>query len=146
MASITIPHTHKNLIFAASVANETNATFDEGEQWIIISDEPTLTIPSYCFRDAVGGDAYGPQHERAWRSLLLNKKGYLIYFGDDEITLSDEKPTEKRPSYLLRFDSEAQKDLAEKLASEMGYGDLREYLIAAVDNLNQQWEEARQNG
>lgn len=139
MASITIMAGHKNLIFAANVANDTGAEFEEGEQWITISDTPTLTIPSYCFRDATGRDGNNPRYESAWRSLLLNKKGYLLYFGDDEIVISDDKPTEKRPSYLLRFDSEAQKTLAEKYASEMGYGDLREYLVAAIESFNREW-------
>ena len=52
MASITIPHGHKNLLFAAMVANETEAEFEEDGRYITISDSPELVIPRYCFSQA----------------------------------------------------------------------------------------------
>lgn len=141
MASITIPHGHKNLVFAACVANETNAQFEEDGEAIIISDSPELVIPSYCFRDAMGGRAQ--PGDRAWRSLILNKDGYLKYFGDDEIVISDTKPSDKRPSYLLRFESEAQKQVTEQWATDLGYDDLRQYLLAAIEAYNASWQAQR---
>lgn len=142
MASITIKNSHKNLLFAACVANQTGASFEESGEWLIISDQPTLTIPHYCTRDA-GWDPAAPANNSAWRSLLLNKSGHLIHFDDSEIVISDEKPQEKRPGYLLRFDSQAQKDLAEQWAGQLGYSDLREYILAAIEALNRSWEEKR---
>ena len=94
MASITIQHGHKNLIFAALVANDTGAKFREEGQWITIEDSPTLTIPHYTFSRAFDPDGQkaqrGDSHlENAWQSLLLNKGGNLKYFGDDEIVIED---------------------------------------------------------
>jgi hypothetical protein len=84
MASITIMKGHKNLIFAANVANETGAMFEENGDWITITDSPELTIPSYAFRQAFAPDGRGNQAqlESVWRSLLLNKQGYLVNFDD----------------------------------------------------------------
>jgi hypothetical protein len=97
MASITIQHGHRNLIFAARVAAHVGAEFEEiGQQWIEISAEPTLTIPKYIFDEVFDPDGHKQargdlQYSRAWQSLILNKRGYLTYFGDDEIIISDEK-------------------------------------------------------
>lgn len=144
MASITIVHGHKNLVFAAEVANQTGAEFEEkGEQWIIISDTPTLTIPRYCYDGAFDPDgrrARDPQLESAWRSLLLNKQGYLVYFDDDEIVVSDEKPKDKRPQFLLRFSDEEMKRETEEWAAKLGYDSLTEYILEAIDRLNKDWE------
>lgn len=91
MASVTIMHGHKNLIFAALIANETGAKFREEGQWITIENSPALTIPRYAFDQAFDPEGRGdPRLERAWRALILNKTGYLKYFGDDEIYLVDE--------------------------------------------------------
>jgi hypothetical protein len=146
MASITIMHGHKNLLFAAEVANQTGAEFEENGQWITITDTPTLTIPRSCYDDAFDpngqrqrqGDS---QLESAWRSLLLNKQGYLVYFGDDEIFISDEKPKDKRPQFLLRFPSDAEKQAAEEWAARAGFPSLTDYILEAVEAFNKVWSE-----
>lgn len=145
MASITIPHGHKNLLFAAMVANETGAEFEEDGQYITISDSPELTIPRYCFSqvfDPTGSKARaGDQLESAWRSTILNKRGYLKSFTDFEIIVTDDKPKDKRPAFLLRFPDEAAKAEAEGWAERTGYGTLTAYILAAVDEFNNKWKE-----
>jgi hypothetical protein len=146
MASITIQHGHKNLVFVANVANQTGAEFEEKGQWITLSDNPRLVIPRYCF-----DQAFDPEHKRrndsqlesAWRSLLLNKQGYLEYFGDDEISITDEPPKEerKRPSFLLRFPDQETKSEAEEWAMRAGYDSLTEYVLEALERFNRSWEQ-----
>lgn len=143
MASITIQHSHKNLLFAAEVANQTGAEFEEQGQWITISDSPTLTIPHYCFSHAFDPDgrrARGGRMESAWRSLLLNKRGYLEYLGDDEIVITDDPPAEKRPATLLRWTAQSEKDEAEEFAERLGMS-LNEYIINAVVEWNRYYRE-----
>ena len=146
MASITIMHGHKNLIFAAEVANQTGAEFEENGQYITISDTPTLTIPRYCYDGAFDPDGQrqrqgDTQLENAWRSLLLNKQGYLVYFDESEIVISDEQPKDKRPQFLLRFPDEETKRETEEWAERMGYASLTEYILEAIDRLNKDWEQ-----
>ena len=85
MASITIAHSHKNLIFAALVANQTGAKFRENGDSITINDSPELTLPGYCAREA-----WGEHEDSEWQSLLMNKSGHLHYFGWDEIIIGDQ--------------------------------------------------------
>ncbi len=151
MASITIMHGHKNLIFAAEVANQTGAEFTEDGQWITISDSPTLTIPRHCYNEAFDPDGRragrgDTQLENAWRSLLLNKRGYLVEFSDYEIVISDEQPQDKRPQFLLRFPDEEMKRKTEDWAARMGYGSLTEYILEAIDRLNKDWEQQPRMG
>jgi hypothetical protein len=91
MASIRIPHSSQNLIFAAYVANETGARFHETDGFTTISIEDTraLTIPRHCFDQAFNPHGRRRDLEDVWASLLLNKEGHLIYFGDTEILLCD---------------------------------------------------------
>ena len=137
MASIQFQTSAKNLIFAALVANETGATFREEGQNIIIEDSPTLTVPQYCFHQAFDPEGHRARTEPArlesvWRSLLLNKSGYLRYFGDDEIVISDDPPeTEARPALLLRFANQEQKAEAESLAERRGQS-LTAFILEAV--------------
>jgi len=150
MASITIMPGAKNLIFAAEVANQTGAKFEEtqGDErieggWIKISDSPTLTIPRYCFDHALdpeGHRARDGRLESAWRSLLLNKRGHLAYFGDDEIVITDDPPAEKRPATLLRWSTQREKDEAEKWAGRLGMS-LNEYIVNAVAEWNRYYRE-----
>lgn len=151
MASITIMHGHKNLIFAASVANETGAEFSEDGQWITISDSPELIIPRYCFDQALDPDGRGlsagdNRLDNAWRSLLLNKRGHLVHFDDSEILISDEKPKDKRPQFLLRFPDEASKAEAEEWAERAGFSSLTDYILEAVTAFNQFWSEKATRG
>lgn len=147
MASITIQQGHKNLVFAHLVANETGAEVEENGQWITISDSPELAIPYYCFTQAF--DPEGQRQARgdtrldsAWRSLLLNKRGYLDRFTDFEILITDEKPKgDKRPQFLLRFPDEGTKQIAEQWAGRAGYNSLTDYIIAAIEAFNEQWSE-----
>lgn len=137
MASITIQQGHKNLIFAAQVANETGATFEEEGQSITISDSPRLEIPRYCFDQAFDpdgrrGSRYDPQLESAWRSLLLNKRGYLVYFGDAEIVISDDKPSEA-PSMLVRFHTAAEKERVDTTAAHVDMS-LNEFALTALEH------------
>lgn len=148
MASITFQHSHKNLIFAAEVANQTGAEFEEKGQWITLSDSPRLIIPRYCFDEAFDADrrrarAGDDQLESAWRSLLLNKQGHLEYFGDDEISITDAPPKEerKRPGFLLRFPNQETKADAEEWAARAGYDSLTEYILEALAQFNRSWEE-----
>jgi len=141
MASITIMNGHKNLIFAASVANETGASFEEDGQWITITDAPELVIPEYCYRQAFDPDgrraAQGDSRlASGWRSLLLNKRGHLRHFGDFEIVISDDKPQERRPAFLLRFPDAEEKARAEMWAERMGYPSLTAYILEAVAAFN----------
>jgi len=145
MASITIQHGHKNLVFAASVANETGAEFEENGQWITISDSPELTIPRYCFNQAFDPDGsrshHGENLESIWRSLLLNKKGFLVYFGDTEIYISDNKPKDPRPQFNLRWPDQETRDRAQEWANRAGFESLTAYIVAAVDAFNASWAE-----
>ena len=148
MATITIQHGHKNLIFAANVANETGATFEENGNWITISDTPELVIPEYCFRQAFDPDGRrgqrdDPQLASAWRSLLLNKQGYLVHFDDSEILISDTKPQEKdkRPQFLLRFPDQDARDRAEKWASRAGFDSLTAFINEAIAAYCNFWQE-----
>ena len=146
MASITIQHGHKNLLFAASVANETGAEFEEDGQWITISDSPELVIPSYCFTQAFDPEGRRAQQgdsrlESAWRSLLLNKQGYLKHFSDLEIVVSDDKPKDTRPQFLLRFPDETTKAKAEEWAERAGFESLTAYILEAIRGFNQFWQE-----
>jgi len=147
MASVTIQHGHKNLIFAANVANQTGAEFEEDGQWITISDSPRLVIPRYCFDEAFDADRRrsmrgDDQLESAWRSVILNKRGYLEYFGDDEITITDELPKEerKRPGFLLRFPDQETKERVEEWAARSGYT-LTDFLLEAAERYVRFWEE-----
>jgi len=147
MASITIMHGHKNLLFASCVANETGAEFEEDGQWITISDEPELTIPHYCYsqtfdpegRRSAQGD---PRLDSGWRSLILNKRGYLVRFDEFEILISDVKPQEerKRPSFLLRFPSEDDKARAEVWAERL-HLTMTDFILAAIDRYEQTLQE-----
>jgi len=143
MASITIMANHRNLLFAAEIANDTGAEFSEEGQWITISDNPELSIPHYVFSgvfDPNGRRSDDPQLERAWRSLLLNKRGFLKYFGDDEIIISDEDPKEKgRPQFLLRFRSEDERAEVEEWATRAGFENLTAYILEAVNAFNDYW-------
>ncbi len=91
MPSIKIMNSHKNLIFAAKVANSTGATFTEDGSWIVIEDSPTLEIPRYDFDEVFDpeGKANSLQIEAKWGSLILNKVGSLKHFDDQEIVLED---------------------------------------------------------
>jgi len=145
MASITIMHGQKNLIFAAKVANETEAEFEENGEWITISDSPELTIPRYCFDDAVDPDGQrrkrlDSQLESDWRSLLLNKQGHLKHFDDYEIVITDEKPKSERPQFLLRFPDEDTKTRAEEWAERSGFPSLTDFILEAVSGFCDFWE------
>ena len=148
MASIRIQHGHKNLIFAAEVANQTGAEFEEEGQWIRIFDSPRLVIPRYCFTEAFDPEGQRARQgdsrlESAWRSMLLNKQGYLEYFGDDEIVITDEPPKEerKRPGFLLRFPNPETKAEAEEWAMRAGYDSLTEYILEAISAFTRSWKE-----
>jgi len=152
MASITIQHGHKNLIFAANVANQTGAEFEEDGQWITISDSPRLVIPRYCFDEAFDPDRRrsrqgDDQLESGWRSVLLNKRGHLEYFGDDEISITDGPPKEerKRPGFLLRFPNQEAKERTEQWAARSGYT-MTEFLLEAAERFCQFWEEQAKPG
>jgi hypothetical protein len=144
MASITIMHSHRNLLFAAEVANATGATFEEDGQWITISDSPQLEIPRYAFDhvfDPEGARAHrGENIERIWRSLLLNKRGHLVHFDEHEIVIADEKPA-KPAGFLLRFPSDEEKAQAEEWAERAGFDSLTAYILAAVEAFNRHWQE-----
>lgn len=147
MASVTIQHGHKNLIFAANVARETGAEFEEKGQWITISNSPRLVIPRYCFDEAFDADRRrtmrgDEQLESAWRSVLLNKQGHLEYFGDDEISITDEPPREerRRPSFLLRFPDAEAKERVKEWAARSGYT-LTDFLLEAAERYCRFWEE-----
>jgi len=143
MASITIQHNHKNLLFASQVANATEAIFEENGQEIIISDSPTLAIPRYCFDsifDPDGQRARDGRLERAWVGLLLNKCGYLEYRGDDEIRITDDPPKDKKVATLLRWSAQREKDEAEEFAARLGMS-LNEYIINAVAEWNRYYRE-----
>lgn len=147
MASITIRNSHKNLLLAAQIANDTGATFEETQLEITIKDSPELTVPRYCFdNNYVGGRTSG-DIDRQWRGLLLNRKGYLKFFGEDEFILTDDPPQKGQANLLLRFPSPAEKEEAESWAERLGYNSLTEYILAAISNFNQSWtekDEARQ--
>jgi len=145
MASITIMKGHKNLIFAAEVANQTDAEFEENGQWITISNSPELIIPRYCFDQAVDPtgqrrNRHDPQLESGWRSLLLNKRGHLQSFDDFEIIISDDKPKDKRPQFLLRFPDAAAKERAEEWAERAGFGTLTDFILQATSDFCDFWE------
>lgn len=146
MASITIQHGHKNLIFASLVATETGAQFEENGDWITISDNPELVIPEYCFRQAFDPDGRRSQRgdtqlDSAWRSLLLNKKGYLVTFTDFEIIVSDTKPHEdKRPQFLLRFPDDGAKTRAEEWSQRAGFDTLTAFILDAITTHCNFWE------
>ena len=143
MASITIQQSHKNLIFAALVTDQTGATFKEEGSWITIEDSPRLTIPHYCFSQAF--DLEGQRSrvgdsrlESAWRSLLLNKRGHLIRFDDYEIVLADEKPDPA--AFLVRFPDSELKAAAELWAARGNFS-LNSYILEAIERANRFWEE-----
>lgn len=137
MASIKITNSHKNLLFAAAVANSTGAEFEEQGDWIIISDSPDLTIPHYEFTEIFGNRV----SESAWRSLLLNRTGYLKFFDDSEMILCDDPPKQGQANFLLRFPSPAEKRSAEQWAERAGYESLTEYILASVEAFNRSWVE-----
>lgn len=143
MASITLLHSHKNLIFACSLTEQTGAEFEEDGQKIIIRGMPELVIPHYCFSEVF--DPHGQKDhaylERAWRSLLLNKLGYLKHFSNHEIIISDQKPQDKRPQFLLRFPDVETKQATEERAAKMGYNSLTAYVLDAITMLNKSWSE-----
>lgn len=144
MASITIQQSHKNLIFAALVADHCGASFREEGQWITIERDEALEIPHYLFIEAFDPDGsrsrrYDDSLERAWRSLLLNKRGYLRSFSDQEIYITDDAPEEKRPAYVLRWNSQGQYEQAQEWAERAGYTDLRSYILEAIEQFNRWW-------
>ena len=143
MASITIRAGHKNLLFAALVANETGAEFEETGTWITISDSPELVIPHYCFRQTfdLDGRRDSAQLDSTWRSLLLNKQGYLVRFDDSEIVVADEKPRDRRPSFLLRFPDRAAKAQAEEWAERAGFTSTTDFVLEAVERYCRFWED-----
>ena len=145
MASITIQHSHRNLLFAAQVATETGASFEESGQWITISQSPILEIPRYIFNqnfDQPNRDQ--PWLERVWRSLTLNKRGYLIGFSDTEIVISDDPPKSVKAPFLLRFPDEEAKAEAEAWAKRLNQT-LTDYLLDAVIAYNAHWQEQSAN-
>lgn len=137
MASIRILNGHKNLIFAAAVANSTGAQFEEKGEYIEISDSPELTIPHYEFTEVFGIRV----SDSAWRSLLLNRTGYLKFFDDTEIVLCDDPPKQGQSNFLLRFPTVAEKKSAEEWAERAGYETLTDYILAAIDAFNRNWSE-----
>jgi len=144
MASITIQHSHKNLIFASVVANDTGASFKEEGGWITIEDHPRLVIPHYLFTQAFDPEGRrqrqgGSRLDSAWRSLLLNKRGKLLYFGDDEIVIVDEIPEVAK--FLLRFPDPEVKAEAEEWADRGAFPSLNAYILDAVARHNLLWEE-----
>jgi hypothetical protein len=141
MASITLRNSHKNLLFAAQITNDTGASFEESQTGITIQDSPELTIPRYIFDENYVGGYTSGNRDQQWRSLLLNKKGYLKYFGDDEIILTDDPPQKGQTGFLLRFPTSAEKEQAESWAERLGYGSLTEYILAAITSFNQSWTE-----
>jgi hypothetical protein len=142
MASIKIKNNHENLIFAAAVANSTGANFEEQGEWIIIEDTPELTIPRYEFDDAIDfkADRDSDEIELAWRSLLLNRKGFLRFFDDHEIVLVDDPPKNGQSNFLLRFPTAAEKRQSEEWAERAGYDTLTSYILAAIDEFNKNWK------
>lgn len=146
MASITIMQGHKNLVFAACVSNETGAEFEEDGQWITISDSPRLTIPRYCFTQALDPEGQrarrgDPRLESSWRSLLLNKRGHLLHFDDFEIVIGDEKPKKEQRQYLHRFPDAEAKSRAEDWAERAGFSSLKDYINDAVERAGRFWAE-----
>ena len=141
MASIAILPGVKNLAFAAAVAEATGAEFRETGQSIIIEDIPTLTIPRYCF-----DNAFDPANKRqgqvdyegSWRSLLLNKVGYLVHLNEMEIVISDEKPPSSG-KVLLILPPDV-KDQAEFLAAGL-HQSLNSFIKDAVANWIAQYEQ-----
>ena len=145
MASIKIQAGQKNLAFAALVADEAGAEFAEEGQWITITDTPSLTIPRYCFDQAFDPEGQRAQQgdtrlESAWRSLLLNKQGYLRSFNDSEIYITDDKPQEKRPSFLLRFPNDEMKERTEEWAERAGFSSLTDFILNAIARACEFWE------
>lgn len=143
MASITIINNPKNLAFASRVANATGAMFREDGEWVVIESAPTLTLSREHFDAAINPDKRRrdyAQMDSAWRSLILNKQGYLQHIRDDEIVITDEAPTDKpRPAISLRFDSKEQKAEAEGWSDRAGYDSLNAYILAAVEAFNRSW-------
>lgn len=137
MASIKIQNHHKNLLFAAALANSTGAEFEEQDTWIVISDSPELTIPHYEFSEIFGTRV----SDNAWRSLLLNRTGYLKYFDDHEIVLCDDPPKQGQSNFLLRFPTPAEKRDAEEWAERAGFETLTDYILAAINDFNRSWSE-----
>ena len=137
MASIKILKSHKNLIFAAAVSNSTGAQFEEQGEWIEISDSPELTIAHYDFTQVFGIRV----SDNAWRSLLLNRTGYLKFFDDHEIILCDDPPKQGQGNFLLRFPTVAEKKSAEEWAERAGYESLTDYILASIDAFNRNWSE-----
>lgn len=146
MASITILNGHKNFLFAAKVKEETGASFEEGDQLIVISNSPDLVIPRYCFSQVFDPDGSrcqrgDPTLEMGWRSLLLNRQGYLRYFADGEFAISDDPPAEKRPAILLHFRDVEEKALAKEWAERLEFPSLTSYIRQAITAYNQMWRE-----
>jgi hypothetical protein len=137
MASITIPAGPKNLQFAAQVERDTGARFKEDGDCIIIDDSPTLEIARHSFNVVFAPDYRNrrdDQLDRAWASLILNKSGYLVHFGEDGIVLSDTEPTDDGPrAYLLKFDSAEQKAIAEARAAAYWFRSLKDFIIASME-------------
>jgi len=102
-----------------------------------------LTIPRYCFDhafDPEGQRVRDGRLESAWRSLLLNKRGHLEYFGDDEIVIADDPPKDKKVATLLRWTAQSEKDEAEAFAERLGMS-LNEYIVNAVAEWNRYYRE-----
>jgi hypothetical protein len=137
MASIILPAGHKNLRFAAQVEHDTGARFKEDGDRIIIDDSPTLEIARHSFNRVFAPDykdRKDGQLESAWASLILNKTGYLVHFGEDGIVLSDTEPTEDgKPAYLLKFDSTEQKAIAEARAARWWFRSLKDFILASME-------------
>lgn len=123
--------------FAAQVEHDTGARFKEDGDCIIIDDSPTLEIARHSFNVVFAPDykdRKSDQLDRAWASLILNKTGYLVHFGNDGIVLSDTEPTEDgKPAYLLRFDSAEQKAIAEARAARWWFRSLKEFILASME-------------
>lgn len=136
MATIIIPNSHKNLLFAATVSELTGAQFEEDGNELYIKDSPILNIPREAF-DPCYKAMYGPNVqalEQMWQSLLRNKRGHLYEFSSRAIILGDYPKVWAISRHVLEFPSEAAKAKAEEQAKSEGYGCLADYIQAALEH------------
>jgi hypothetical protein len=154
MASIRLPDDEINIKLAEALTQQGTATYalkdtDYDERVIVIEASPELVIEFQSFREAVKsadrelGEAFSQWEEgmrKEWRMLILHTVGFITHFSEDEIIISDVAP-KKTAGFLLRFPSEAEKQIAEEWSRRTGHDSLTAYMFAAMKSYNIDWEQ-----
>lgn len=135
MASISLPYTLENLIFAAKAANDFDASLVEDGDWIRIVNHPYLLITRDPLEEVV---ALTPgradiSSDQKWYSLIRFKQGYLHELDSYHFVIGDEPPTYPLDvKYVVSFPSYAVLKSVQDQAKKHYFPSPSSYILAAL--------------